>query len=154
MERSMSPDIRAAREELKRLAEQWIEINDLPGVVRRARRLLEVHRIRAADALQLGAALYAVGDEPERNELVTFDDRLAACAEREGFRIVGVDAALSIQRSNRCLQAPEVALEGREAQLGRGPGDEDRGEEEDRGEAGRRTRRITVISGRWKRYIA
>jgi predicted nucleic acid-binding protein len=86
-----SPDIRAARDELKRLADSWIEVTDVPAVIRRARRLLEVHRIGAADALQLAAALYAVGDAPERTEVVTFDERLADCAEREGFRILGAE---------------------------------------------------------------
>lgn len=86
-----SPGMRIAREHLKRFSEHWIEINDVPAVARRARRLLEVHRIRAADAMQVAAALYAVGDAPEQTEFVTFDERLADCVEREGFRIVGVN---------------------------------------------------------------
>jgi uncharacterized protein len=54
----------------------------------RAKRLLAVHPIRAADALQLGAALTAVYDDPLSHEFVCLDERLAAAARREGFSIL------------------------------------------------------------------
>lgn len=54
----------------------------------RAKRLLAVHPIRAADALQLGAALAAAYDDPVSQEFVCLDERLAAAARREGFTIV------------------------------------------------------------------
>ncbi len=84
-----SPEMRAARDILRRLSERWVEISDIAAVVQRARRILEVHPLRAGDSLQLAAALYAVADRPEEVEFVTFDSRLAECAEREGFRVVG-----------------------------------------------------------------
>ena len=47
-------------------------------------RVLRLHLLRAAEALQLAAALEWTG--PSANgQFITFDDRLRAAAEREGF---------------------------------------------------------------------
>ncbi len=54
----------------------------------RAIRLLRLHPLRAADALQLAAALTAAAEDPERLHLVSSDDRLSAAAQREGFRVL------------------------------------------------------------------
>ena len=54
-----------------------------------ARRLLRVHDLRAADALHLAAAFAAAEGRPPTLDFVCLDERLAAAAEREGFRIVG-----------------------------------------------------------------
>ena len=51
--------------------------------------VVDTHAIRAADALQIGAALVAAGDDPAELEFVTFDQPQAAAAEREGFRVRG-----------------------------------------------------------------
>ncbi len=59
----------------------------------RAKRLLRVHPLRAADSLQLGAALVAARDEPAGWEFVTLDERLAAAARREGFTVLPDAAA-------------------------------------------------------------
>ncbi len=56
--------------------------------MRRARRLLASHTLRAADAMQLAAALLTCEDEPSRLPFVTVDDRLAEAAAREGFTVV------------------------------------------------------------------
>lgn len=85
-----SPSVRTARGRLGALTESWIEIDDLRGVRRRAQRLLETHALRAADSLQLAAALVLVSDRPERVGFLTFDARLAEAAEREGFEALGV----------------------------------------------------------------
>lgn len=53
-----------------------------------AHRLLRVHPLRAADALQLAAATIAAERRPPTLTFVTLDDRLRAAADREGFRIV------------------------------------------------------------------
>ena len=53
-----------------------------------AQRLLRVHALRAADALQLGAALLWSGNQPQGKTLHTFDDRLALAARREGFDVL------------------------------------------------------------------
>jgi predicted nucleic acid-binding protein len=54
-------------------------------------RLLRVHGLRGADALQLGAALAVAEDQPASFRVVTLDDRLGQAAEREGFRVVNPD---------------------------------------------------------------
>ena len=43
---------------------------------------------RACDALQLAAAIVASEDNPAALQLVTYDDRLADAALREGFTVV------------------------------------------------------------------
>jgi predicted nucleic acid-binding protein len=63
-------------------------VTDVEGVKTLARRLLRVHALRAADALQLGAALAWAGGHPTGLDLATFDRRLALAAEREGFRVL------------------------------------------------------------------
>ena len=65
-----------------------VVVADVPVVVRRARRLLAAHTLRAADAMQLAAALLACEDDPARLPLVTIDDRLAEAATREGFMVL------------------------------------------------------------------
>jgi predicted nucleic acid-binding protein len=52
-----------------------------------AQRLLRVHNLRAADALQLGAAVVWSGGEPQGKTMHTLDDRLARAARREGFDV-------------------------------------------------------------------
>jgi uncharacterized protein len=64
-----------------------VVVADASAVVRRARRLLATHTLRAADAMQLAAALLACEDDPARLPLVTIDDRLAEAATREGFTV-------------------------------------------------------------------
>jgi hypothetical protein len=54
----------------------------------RARRLLLLHPLSAADALQLAAALLAVKDQPHGSEFACLDQRLAEAARREGFHVV------------------------------------------------------------------
>jgi predicted nucleic acid-binding protein len=69
--------------------EEWSEVVALEPVRRQAERLVSVHPLRAADALQLGAALIATDLDPARLELVTFDERLATAALKEGFSVLG-----------------------------------------------------------------
>jgi hypothetical protein len=58
-----------------------------------ARRLLRTHVLRAADALQLAAALLWTETRPEGAIVHTFDRHLATAAVREGFRVVPAAAA-------------------------------------------------------------
>lgn len=75
---------RLARSLLEELSASWFEIQPGASVREQAMRVLRVHPLRAADALQLAAALEWSG--PATNgEFITFDDRLRAAAEREGF---------------------------------------------------------------------
>ncbi len=77
-----------AKRRLAKLEQGWNEVAQYDVVRTRARRLLEVHALRAADALHLAAALVVVEDRPQVMEFVTFDERLAEAAEREGFRVL------------------------------------------------------------------
>lgn len=80
--------VRSFKRELSNLMKDWSEITAVELVRERANRLLEVHSLRAADALQLASALVAVGDQPQGVEFVTFDETLAEAAEKEGFKIL------------------------------------------------------------------
>ena len=52
-------------------------------------RLLKAHPLRAADALQLAAAMAPAPNSPNRLPFVTLDRRLADAAQREGFTVIG-----------------------------------------------------------------
>ena len=75
------------------LAESWNEVQPVLAVRGAARRLLRVHSLRAADALQLAAAVVAAEGQPASLEIVTLDERLAAAARREGFTVEAIDRA-------------------------------------------------------------
>ncbi len=57
-------------------------------VRRRAGRLLAVHPLRAADALQLAAALVSCEGDPTGESFVSLDSRLRDAALREGFQLL------------------------------------------------------------------
>ncbi len=78
---------RRAMERLATFASTWFEI--LPGEAIRdtAIRLLRLHPLRAADALQLAAAINAAEQKPANLDLVSLDDKLSSAALREGFRV-------------------------------------------------------------------
>ncbi len=73
---------------LDELLSEALEIPPTDGVRALARRLLRVHDLRAADALQLAAALVWVEHQPEGARFVCLDRRLSEAAAREGFRIL------------------------------------------------------------------
>ena len=77
-----------AKQRLLKLEDAWSEVIQYDAVRARARRLLETHPLRAADALHLAAALVAFEERTIDNEFVTFDGRLAEAAEKEGFLIL------------------------------------------------------------------
>jgi hypothetical protein len=77
----------AALDTLVEVSGVWTEITAIAPVRERAYRLLAVHQLRAADAAQLAAALVAAGDRPTGHEFVCTDERLAAAAGREGYRL-------------------------------------------------------------------
>jgi predicted nucleic acid-binding protein len=70
------------------LAAAWGEVQPSDRIRSTAMRLLRTHPLRAADSLQLAAAILAAEDHPATLPLVTLDDRLAEAAEREGFAVV------------------------------------------------------------------
>ena len=79
----------AALERLRALARAWQEITPTEPVRGVAERLLRVHPLRAADALQLAAAVIASEREPATLEFVSLDERLNIAAQREGFPVLG-----------------------------------------------------------------
>jgi hypothetical protein len=70
------------------LADSWHEIVPSDAVRRTAERLLRVHPLRAADSLQLAAALIAADHDPSTLEMVCLDARLTSAARREGFTVL------------------------------------------------------------------
>ena len=70
------------------LSSSWTEI--LPGNEVRtiAMRLLLAYPLRAADALQLAAALVWAGKVPRDHAFVCLDNRLRDAARKEGFHIL------------------------------------------------------------------
>jgi predicted nucleic acid-binding protein len=83
-----SADVTGADERLGDLTGGWAEIPPGDRLRERSIRLLRVHDLSAADALQLAAAIVASEDRPGTLEFVTLDDRLALAAGREGFSVV------------------------------------------------------------------
>ena len=73
---------------LEKSAVDWLEISPGPELRTQAVRLVRLHRLRAADALQLAAAIVASDLEPSALEFVTLDSRQAEAAEREGFTVL------------------------------------------------------------------
>lgn len=79
----------AALDRLRSLAASWHEVLPSDAVRNGAQRLLRVHPLRAADSLQLAAAVVAAEGEATSLEFVCLDERLSAAAAREGFVLVG-----------------------------------------------------------------
>lgn len=70
------------------LADDWSEVSPTDNLRSDARRIVRVHDLRAADALQLAAARAAAGQRLGMMEFVTLDERLALAARREGFPVL------------------------------------------------------------------
>jgi hypothetical protein len=81
-------EVAAALSVAKELSDGWHEIVPTPAVRVTAQRMLRMHPLRAADSLQLAAALIAADHAPASLEFVCFDDRLASAAAREGFAVI------------------------------------------------------------------
>lgn len=77
-----------ARTVLMQLAESWAEVQPTQGVRDVTERLLAVHTLRTADALQLAAALIWAGGNPRGHDLVCLDRGLRAAARKEGFTLL------------------------------------------------------------------
>ena len=82
-----SGDAEKARAVLSALAVAWSEIQPTEMVRLRAERLLSIHPLRAADALQLAAALVWAQETPRGLEFVCLDQNLRESSLKEGFSI-------------------------------------------------------------------
>jgi predicted nucleic acid-binding protein len=78
-------DASIAAERLHELAATWQEVLPSNPVRSTAQRLLRVHVLRAADSLQLAAAIVAAEGAPRSLPFVCLDERLGEAAEKEGF---------------------------------------------------------------------
>ena len=73
---------------LASLHKSWVEIGGSTMVEETAIRILATHVLRAADALQLAAAIAASEGSPLGSAFVCVDARLGKAAALEGFRIL------------------------------------------------------------------
>ena len=73
---------------LHALSHVWYEVQPSRRIAMLAQRLLRVHPLRAADSLQLAAALAVAEEDPSGVGFVCFDARLNQAASREGFAIL------------------------------------------------------------------
>jgi uncharacterized protein len=76
-----------ARTALDLLGTGWSEVQPTDRVRSMAERLLAVHPLRAADALQLASALVWSDGTPEHRMFVCLDGRLTEAAHKEGFTV-------------------------------------------------------------------
>ena len=81
---------RQAFSRLDYLRERWNEIQPTEEIRDRAERLLRIHKLRAADALQLAAALVWCGDRPQGRALIGADGILSEAAGAEGFTVISL----------------------------------------------------------------
>jgi len=73
---------------LNYLRDRWNEVQPSEEVRDRAERLLRIHKLRAADALQLAAALVWCADRPQGRVLIGADGNLSEAAANEGFIVM------------------------------------------------------------------
>ena len=78
----------AMQKNLRDLAAECFIVEPSSNVLERAERLLATHELRAADALQLAAALILFRESPSGNHFVCVDGRLAQAAHKEGFTVM------------------------------------------------------------------
>lgn len=88
-ERAVSEtELNRALARLEGLAEDLDQIAPTARLKERAGRALSTHPLRAADALQLAAALVWCDDTPGGESFVCLDDRLRDAARGEGFVVL------------------------------------------------------------------
>ena len=80
-------DARDAERRLHELRSGWDEVLPAEACRRTSERMLRVHPLRAADAMQLAAALIAADHDPSRLDFVCLDQRLSDAARKEGFTL-------------------------------------------------------------------
>jgi predicted nucleic acid-binding protein len=80
-------EVGTAERRLERLARAWKVVVDAPTVQKEAREVIRRHRIRAADSLQLAAALLWAKGRPKGRGFVVADHDLALAATADGFDV-------------------------------------------------------------------
>jgi len=87
MNRDEDAQLRAV---LTSLSETWTEIEPSDNIRDLTQRLLRNHPLRAADALQLAAAIIWTDKTPKGHHFVCLDARLRDAASSEGFTVLPV----------------------------------------------------------------
>jgi hypothetical protein len=88
---SPSSEQRRAAARLVDLSALWVEVEPAAALRERAVRLLSSHNLRAADALQLAAALVWAEERPAGRVFVCLDARLREAARLDGFTVLPED---------------------------------------------------------------
>lgn len=114
-QRLASTEIAAARRRLVTLLEEWTEIQPDEVLRTNAERVVGVHSLRAADAVQLAAALVACDGTPSNLSFVCLDTRLREAAMREGFVVVPDTAPRATAVLERSPRRRPKATSGRRA---------------------------------------
>ena len=86
-------ELSAYGDRLRQIVQHADTIAPTDEVRRRAARLLAFHPLRAADALQLAAALIWCEEQPHGESFVSLDGRLRDAASREGFSLIPAELA-------------------------------------------------------------
>lgn len=88
-EQPLAPAVMAgAIERIRTVVEHADTVSPSDELRRRAARLLAVHPLRAADALQLAAALLWCEEQPHAEGFVSLDVKLRDAALKEGFTVL------------------------------------------------------------------
>ena len=77
-----------ARQLLNELMDIWTEINPGIDIREQAIRLISLHPLKAADSLQLSAAIIWAGRNPKGYSFICLDKKLRSAAQKEGFTII------------------------------------------------------------------
>jgi predicted nucleic acid-binding protein len=80
-------DFDSAKKRMNDFFDNAFEVISVQKVKDRALRLLQVHPLRAAHAMQLASLLVATQEDTSRVPIMSFDDRLTLAAKREGFTV-------------------------------------------------------------------
>ncbi len=75
---------------LEHLRNHWHEIQPNTVLKEQAERLLRMHKLRAADALQLAAALFWCNNGPRGRVFIASDGALLSAAQIEGFSVLSL----------------------------------------------------------------
>jgi uncharacterized protein len=80
-------ELAQALKKLEALRNSWSEITPSMRVRNIAEALPGTHKVRAADAFQLAAALVWTNEKPRNKPFVCFDSNLIAAARAHGFAV-------------------------------------------------------------------
>lgn len=88
-DRKVAPEeLEAVRLQFAELEKLWTEIVPSADLRYRAVQIVRRHSLRAADALQLAAAIYVTGEVLSARPFVSLDRRLREAAAMEGFAVL------------------------------------------------------------------